>query len=86
MLDLSTIFCRPTLHRALISTVPCGEHTSRDVIFEKLLVYYIDDGGNDSLDILLSRYQGLYVICKDSMSESPGAVLPVPLTSPKFQK
>jgi hypothetical protein len=86
MLDLSTVFRRPTLHRTFISTIPCGEDTSRDVIFEKLLVYYVDDGRDDCLDVLLSRYQGLYVICDVFMLELPGHVLPVSLTGPELQK
>jgi hypothetical protein len=86
MLDLSTVFCRPTFHRSFISTVPCGEDTSGDVVFEKLFVYYVDDSRNDCFDILLSRYQGLYVICVASMLEYPGAVQPLSLTSSKLQK
>jgi hypothetical protein len=86
MLDLSTVFCGPTLHWAFISTIPCGEDTSRNVVFEKLLIYYVDDCRNDCFDVLLSRYQGLYVICDESMLESPGVVWPILLTSPKFQK
>jgi hypothetical protein len=70
MLDLSAVFCRPTLHRTFISTIPCGEDTSRD----------------DCLDVLLSRYQGLYVICDVFMLELPGHVLPVSLTGPELQK
>jgi hypothetical protein len=86
MLDLSAVFCRPTLHRTFISTISCGEDTSRDVVFEKLLVYYVDDGRNDCFDVLLPRYQGLYVICSVSMLELPGHVLPVSLTGPELQE
>jgi hypothetical protein len=63
MFDLSAVFCRPTLHRTFISTVPCRKDTSRNVVFQKLLVYYVDYSRNDCFDVLLSRDQSLYVIC-----------------------
>jgi hypothetical protein len=68
--DLSAVFCRPTLYRTFISTVPRGKDTSGDVVFEKLLVYYVDYSRNDCFDVLLSRYQSLYVICSMSMLEA----------------
>jgi hypothetical protein len=70
MLDLSTVLCRPTLYRTFISAVPRREDTSRNIVFEKLLVYYVDDSRNDCFDVLLSRYQSLYVICSMSILEA----------------
>lgn len=62
MLNLSTILCRPALDWAFISAIPCGKDTGCDVVLEKLLVYYVDDGRDDCFDVLLSRYQGLDIV------------------------